>query len=184
MDPRPEMVCIEDIAHSGSQINRFTGHCKFPYPVTQHEYLGSFILWPNGCECGSPREHAFRFLLHDASESYINDLSRPLKHFTSAGAEYRKVEKPIQAMIYEKYGLDPVEPKCIKEADTLMLYAEKNQLMSNSKFAVKWSENEEAADVQIIERNFYQNKISYLVRFNELCRKEDTYVWGPHTFGA
>ena len=58
LEPTPEMVCIEDIAHSSSQCNRFTGHCRFPYPVSQHSRLGSFLV---------PMKYALRFLLHDAS---------------------------------------------------------------------------------------------------------------------
>lgn len=181
LNPSWTMFTIRDIAHSTSQANRFTGHCKFPYPVAQHEFLGSFLT-PSACYCTNPREHAFRFLLHDASEGYIGDMSRPLKHFTTAGEEYRKVEHPIQSIIYARFGLTPDEPSCIKEIDTQMLYAEKHQLMGNSKFAVKWSDDERAADVLIRERTFTQNRLLYLSRFNKLCRPEDRYVFtlGEH----
>lgn len=176
MNPTLDMICIEDIAHSTSQMNRFTGHCKFPYPVSQHEYLGSFIA-PDECQCASRDEHAFRFLLHDASEGYISDMSRPLKHFTSAGEEYRKVEKPIQELVYVKFGLSVEEPPCIKQIDSLMLFAEKKQLMGNSKFVHKWSDDERAANVLITERTFYVNRVLYLSRFNTLCRVEDRFDW-------
>lgn len=174
INPTLEMINIEDIAHSTSQMNRFTGHCVFPYPVSQHELLGSFIV-PENCECASPEEHAFKFLLHDASEGYISDMSRPLKHFTSAGEEYRKVEKPIQELAYERFGLSPHEPPCIKQVDSLMLYAEKKQLMGNSKFVHKWADDERAANIEIDERSFRKNKLLYLWRFNSLCRPQDRY---------
>lgn len=176
LNPTLDMVCIEDIAHSTSQMNRFTGHCKFPYPVAQHEYLGSFII-PEDCQCDSPEEHAFRFLMHDASEGYISDISRPLKHFTAAGEEYRKVEKPIQGLLYRKYGLSEEEPPCVKRIDTMMLYAEKDQLMCNKRFMHQWSIDEKAASVKIVERSFRKNKLLYLDRFNELCRPEDRYTF-------
>jgi len=51
LNPTPDMINIEDIAHAGSQMNRFTGHCRFPYPVTQHERLGSYLV---------PEEHRLR----------------------------------------------------------------------------------------------------------------------------
>lgn len=176
LDPKAEMICIEDIAHAGSMMNRFTGHTRYPYPVTQHEYIGSFIR-PESCVCKSAEEHAFKFLLHDASESYISDVNRPLKHFTPIGAEYMKVEKVIQDLIYGKYGLDTTEPPCVKEIDNEMLYAEKHQLMGNTNFMWQWSETEKAADVIIVERTFTQNKYLYLSRFNELCRPEDRFIW-------
>lgn len=175
LNPTTDMVCIEDIAHGGSAMNRFTGHCRFPYPVAQHEYLGSFIL-PDHCECANEREHAFKFLLHDASESYISDVSRPLKHFTLVGDEYRKVEKPIQELIYARYGLSVHEPPCIKDIDTQMLYAEKAQLMpKKGKWQTKWSDDERAADVKIVEHSFRKNKLLFLSRFNELCLVEDQH---------
>lgn len=183
LNPTMDMICIEDIAHAGSAMNRFTGHCRFPYPVTQHEYLGSFIR-PENCECVSEQEHAFKFLLHDASESYISDVSRPLKHFTMVGDEYRKVEKPIQELIYVRFGLSPHEPPCVKEIDTQMLYAEKAQLMPPKTWTIKWSDDEKAADVIITERTFYQNKFLYLSRFNKLCRPQDVFDWPTSNTGA
>ncbi|HXQ34298.1 MAG TPA: hypothetical protein VN843_09815 [Anaerolineales bacterium] len=180
LNPTPDMICIEDIAHAGSQMNRFTGHCRFPYPVTQHEYLGSFIR-PENCECASEQEHALKFLLHDASESYISDVNRPLKHFTDVGLEYRKVEKVIQDLVYVRYGLDPHEPPCVKTVDNWMLYAEKAQLMPTKEFAFEWSDDRKTADVIITERTFYQNKALYLSRFNKLCRPQDVFDWSTST---
>ena len=174
LEPTLEMISIEDIAHAGSQANRFTGHCRFPYPVTQHEYLGSKLAPPTYCTCGSPRLHALKFLLHDASESYMSDMNRPLKHFTKAGEEYQKIEEPLQNLIYERYGVPPGKPVCIETIDVEMLYAEKDQLFSTKPmWRHNWSDSMKAAEVLIYERSFYHNKFTYLSRFNELCRPED-----------
>src|SRR6267378_1608096 len=81
--PTPEMVCIEDIAHALSQTCRWTGHTKFHYSVAQHSIYCSFLV---------PAEHALAALLHDASEAYLGDMNRPLKHYTDAGPAYMKVE--------------------------------------------------------------------------------------------
>lgn len=159
LDPQPDMICIEDIAHASSQANRFTGHCRFPYPVSQHSRLGSYLL---------PKEFALEFLLHDASESYIGDMNRPLKHFTVAGVEYRKVEAKIQGVICAKFGLPLIESPIVKKVDNLMLYAEKQQLMYSKKFKYKWSDTEEAADVKIVETSFRMNKRLFLNRFHRL----------------
>jgi 5'-deoxynucleotidase YfbR-like HD superfamily hydrolase len=159
LDPQPDMVCIEDIAHAGSQMNRFTGHCRFPYPVTQHSRLGSYIIDP---------EFALDFLLHDASESYIGDMNRPMKHFSIAGDEYRKVEARIQGVICDVFGIIRVEPAQVKRVDNMMLYAEKAQLMFGVTWGHKWSETEEAADIKIVETSFYDNKRMFLERFYQL----------------
>lgn len=161
MGPLPEMINIEDIAHSGSQINRFTGHCKFPYPVSQHSRLGSYLVAP---------ELALRFLLHDASESYIGDMNRPLKHYTEAGKAYQRVEEPLQEAIYAKFGIYGSDPEEIHVIDNQMLYAEKAQLMGKLKWGEIWGRDERAADVKIVETSFADNKRLYLERFNELYK--------------
>lgn len=163
IEATPQMVCIEDLAHSLSGMNRFTSHCRYPYPVSQHSRLGSYLV---------PEEHALRFLLHDGSEAYIGDMNRPLKHFTKAGEEYRKVEAPLQQLIYSCFGIYGPDPDIIHDVDAQMLYAEKAQLMGNTPFPVKWSKNELAADVKIVETSFYENKKLFLERFHELYHKE------------
>jgi 5'-nucleotidase len=159
LDPQPDMVCIEDIAHSTSQANRFTGHCRFPYPVSQHSRLGSYII---------EEEFALDFLMHDASEGYIGDMSRPLKHFSIAGEEYRKVEARIQAVICDVFGINRIEPTQVKVVDNAMLYAEKAQLMGKVEWAHKWAESDKPADVKIVETSFLKNKLLFLSRFYEL----------------
>jgi len=40
-DPRPEQICIEDIAHGLSMLCRFSGQCPYFYSVAEHSiYLG------------------------------------------------------------------------------------------------------------------------------------------------
>src|SRR5713226_1215903 len=95
LNPQPEMVCIEDIAHSLAMLCRWTGHTKFHYSVAQHSIYCSRI---------GPQETALERLLHDASEAYLGDMNRPLKHFTNAGPAYREVESKVQTVIYRKFG--------------------------------------------------------------------------------
>jgi hypothetical protein len=56
-NPRPEMVCLDDIVHSLSLMNRFNGVALFPYSVAQHSLhvaellppaLGYWVLVPLG----------------------------------------------------------------------------------------------------------------------------------------
>lgn len=159
LESTPEMVCIEDIAHATSQANRFTGHTKFPYPVSQHSRLGSFLV---------PAKYALRFLLHDSSEAYLGDMNRPLKHFTPAGDEYRKVEARVQTVIYEKFGLNYLDPEIIHEIDNQMLYAEKAQLIAPTEWRNKWSKDQKAADVKIVETSFRVNRALFLDRFYDI----------------
>ena len=158
LDPQPDMVRIEDIAHALSQVNRFGGHGKFPYPVSQHCRLGSYVI---------DDQFAFDFLLHDASEAYIGDMARPLKHFSVAGDEYRKVEAKLQAVILDAFGLG-AEPPEVKVVDNAMLYAEKEQIMFGVEWDYKWADSDKPADVKIIETSFSENKRLFLERFYQL----------------
>jgi hypothetical protein len=151
-----DMITIEDIAHASSQANRYTGHCHYPYPVSQHSRLGSYLV---------PKHLALRFLLHDASEAYLGDMNWPLKNFTPAGKEYRKVETPLQRLIYKKFGIFGEDPEIIHRIDNEMLYAERRALLPR----IPWTWGDETeADVKIVETSFRENKRLFLERFYEL----------------
>jgi len=159
--PRKIDIDIRDIAHSLSLQCRWTGHVKFHYSVAQHAFYCSLL---------GPENEALERLMHDDSEAYIADMSRPLKHFTEAGGAYRKVEEPLQQMIYEKFLCKTPEPPSVKIADNLMLYAEKAQIMGYTfSEADAWSATgEEQAPIQIERWTPEQAEQKFLERFEEL----------------
>lgn len=122
LDPRPLDIDIEDIAHALSMICRFTGHVRQFYSVAEHSVRVS-----RAC-C---HQDALWALLHDASEAYVADMSRPLKHAPEMYA-YRSVEKRIMDAVTERFGLSPVEPPSVKDADNRLLVTEKRDLMPPS----------------------------------------------------
>jgi len=77
-DPLPDEIDIEDIAHGLSHVCRFAGHVPLYYSVAQHSLLVSELLDERTAMWG---------LLHDASEAYLHDLTRPLKRVMAATAE-------------------------------------------------------------------------------------------------
>jgi len=77
-DPLPDEIDIEDIAHGLSHTCRFAGHVPLYYSVAQHSLLVSELLDERTAMWG---------LLHDASEAYLHDLTRPLKRVMAATAE-------------------------------------------------------------------------------------------------
>jgi hypothetical protein len=117
LDPRPEEIHLEDIAHSLSMICRFNGHCNRFYSVAEHCVLVSSIV---------PNEYKAWALLHDASEAYIADIVRPAKRFIEG---YKDIEKNIMRSVCVRFGLDPVEPECVKIADQSILADEADQVM-------------------------------------------------------
>lgn len=123
LNPLPERIKIEDIAHSLAMQCRFTGHTSKFYSTAQHSYHVSEIV---------PDEYKLWGLLHDASEAYVSDVARPVKHsFSEFGDIYRAVEEKLAEAVAERFGLVWPEPPEVKVADKMMLRAEQRDLMPN-----------------------------------------------------
>lgn len=129
LDPRPIEISIADIAHALSLQCRFTGHVRKFYSVAEHSVHVSRICDPAEALWG---------LLHDASEAYLCDVSRPIKRLPEMAA-YRAAEKNLQAAIMNRFGLAPDEPPSVKHADTIMLGVEARDLMSPLKHPERWA---------------------------------------------
>lgn len=162
LEPRLEDIDILDIAHGLSLQCRWTGQCKFHYSIAQHSYLCSFV---------GPDNEAFDRLMHDASEAYIGDMNRPLKHYTAAGAAYMTVESKLQKTIAERFGFSIVEPMSVKLADNYLLYAERDQIVGY-KFdeAEDWDRYKDKGEITIEEWTPQQAKKMFLTRFEELYK--------------
>ena len=76
INPTPEMVRWADVAESLARLARFNGHISAgAYSVAQHCVLGAEALLE---ETGNPRL-AGLFLLHDAHEAYVGDITSPVQ---------------------------------------------------------------------------------------------------------
>ena len=120
LDPRPEEICIEDIAHSLALTCRYAGHTKEFYSVAQHSVLVARLVQV---------KLKLQALLHDASEAYLQDLVRPLKRSEGFGPAYRKHEAVMSAVIAEKFGVEAVLAPEVKQADDCLLVTEMRDLM-------------------------------------------------------
>lgn len=117
-EPTPEMICIEDIAHSLSYQCRFGGHLPKFYSVAQHSLNCSFLIEND--------QYKLAALLHDASEAYLLDIPRPIKQGLS---NYKDIENGLMNVIAQKFGFEyPLHSK-IKEVDEMMLQIEWDCLM-------------------------------------------------------
>lgn len=121
INPNPESIVIQDIAHSLSMQCRFSGHIKRFYSVAQHSVLVSYL---------SDIEDALWGLLHDATEAYLVDIPSPLKRSGRFNA-YLEFEKNMQTAICARFGLKNAEPTSVKAADKIMLATEARDLMVN-----------------------------------------------------
>lgn len=137
--PTVEMVSVEDIARSLSMLCRFNGHLPSFYSVAEHsvrvaDYLNLTMRVP---------ELALAGLLHDAAEAYIGDMVYPLKSVPNVGDPFKAVERELEVVIGEKFGVElwPMDPR-VKEADQAV-YDWENQHIRTGE-AVGWTQ--EAAE--------------------------------------
>ncbi|MBE6655176.1 MAG: phosphohydrolase [Ruminococcaceae bacterium] len=118
--PRQELIDILDIAHSLSLLCRANGHFPEFYSVGEH--------CVNCAREANARGYSARIqlacLLHDASEAYLSDVTRPVK---SALPEYKKIENALADVIYAKWlgsTLSKEEHALMREVDDTLLYYE------------------------------------------------------------
>jgi uncharacterized protein len=120
LDPDPEDICIEDIAHALSSQCRFTGHTRRFYSVGEHAVLCSRIV---------PEGNRLEALLHDGSEAYLADLARPVKHAPGLGETYRAYEARLERAIALRFGTTYPMSDAVRAADEAMLSSEIHALM-------------------------------------------------------
>lgn len=120
LDPERSDLAIEDIAHGLSNICRFAGQCRRFYSVAQHCVHMADLIEP---------PHSYAALMHDAPESVVGDVSRPLKDLLP---DYRAIEACCEAAIFRRFNVpSPLAPE-VKIMDARMLATEQRQLMRNS----------------------------------------------------
>jgi hypothetical protein len=117
LDPRPDEVAIEDIAHALSMLCRYGGHAQAFYSVAEHSVHLAGAVAP---------KNALWALLHDASEAYVGDIVRPLKRHL---AGYAEVEARVMAAIAQKYRLEGTMPDEVRICDNRILADEAHYLM-------------------------------------------------------
>jgi len=124
INPTPDMIDIEDIAHALSNVCRFAGHIKKFYSVAEHSVFVSRM-----CE----KEHKLAGLLHDASEAYIADIASPFKPFLT---NYKELEHNVMLVIAEKFGFEYPFDNDVHESDVYMLKMEAQELLNHK---AEWS---------------------------------------------
>jgi len=132
LDPRPEEVHIEVIAHHLANRCRYNGatqHKKHPerifYSVAEHSvYVSRYVA-----EVLGKPEYALEALLHDASEAFNGDLIRPLKYDPLFAEPFKKVEDINELVIAQRFNLVYPFPEEIKIADEAVTAAEVNQII-------------------------------------------------------
>lgn len=118
--PEIKDITIEDIAHALSMICRANGHFKMFYSVAQHSINCAMEAKVRGLS----KEIQLICLLHDASEAYIGDMTRPLKRQLTAYNEYEYIMQKTILGALEIPKIDEDGEKAVKEIDDSLLYHE------------------------------------------------------------
>jgi uncharacterized protein len=159
-DPREEDIDIEDIAHSLSILNRFTGHTAFPFSVGQHSLHISFALRNVHHES---EQIQLAGLLHDATEAYVNDLARPVKRQLP---DYTAMENHIHEVISSKFNID-TRCEAVKLADARALVSEAQRLCAGEQWYYE-SHWPAPYGYAIRDRNWRDVKEEFLERYEQL----------------
>lgn len=125
LNPRPEDVCIEDIAHALSNVCRYGGHTSKFYSVAEHSVLVTRAVME--MDPGN-KIHALQALLHDAAEAYLCDVPAPVKHNIIG---YAEAERKNEWAIGMAINLIIAQTWQIKECDEKIRYDEALELMSH-----------------------------------------------------
>lgn len=121
INPVPDDILIEDIAHALAKQPRFAGHLPVDFSVAQHSLL---------CCKLAQKENKLAALMHDASEAYLLDIPTPLK---ARLKDYKKIEANLMSVIAKKFGFEFPLNDQIKEIDKFLLHWEWNTLMLGEK---------------------------------------------------
>lgn len=115
LNPTPEMIHIEDIAHALANQCRFTGHSSKFYSVAEHSIHVSRLC-----------KNQLAGLLHDASEAYLTDVASPVKPHLH---NYKTLEDKLMKAIATKFNFPYPFEEEIHEADKRQLLIEANYLI-------------------------------------------------------
>ena len=161
LEPNIDLIRIEDIAHALAMLCRANGHFKSFYSVGQHCI--------NCAEEAAARGYSARVqlgcLLHDGSEAYLSDVTRPVK---KAMPKYLEIEEPLQNAIWNKWlknQLTTEEIEQIFEIDDMMLL---NEFMILMDTALADNIPEPIGDLQFVFSGFKETKEEYLSKFENI----------------
>lgn len=145
-NPDPELIFMEDISSGISNICRYSGQLDVSrwYSVAEH----LLNCWDVARELGYDKETQKHVLMHDASEAYLGDMSKPLKLMMPM---FKWFENKIEAAIEKRFGLDfRGYHDSIKLVDNALLLAERFCIYGDD--GVKWQNQDTVLKVEIKPR--------------------------------
>ncbi len=167
LQAKAEEIDMIDIAHALSLMCRANGHIRHFYSVAQHCLNCSREAKARGLS----EEVQLACLLHDASEAYLSDITRPIKRSLP---QYLEFEEVLQNQIFEKFNLVHLkeeEHSLVKEIDDTLLYYELLELIKEEIF----EERPEIVSIPDLEqRDFLAVEEAFLSEYERLVSLKRT----------
>lgn len=122
IDPQPEDICIEDVAHHLGLLCRFVGATRVFYSVAQHSILVASI---------APKKYAYDGLMHDAGEAYYGDISSPLRGVfeQACGINWSRIITNIDFVVSKALNFIYPLPRKVEQADIYAFMREECDFM-------------------------------------------------------
>jgi hypothetical protein len=165
LNPSPEDICLEDVAHHLAIIPRYNGATRRPYSVAEH----SVILADWATADGQAPAVCLNYLLHDAAEAYLQDIIKPVKiSFPLIKDIEDRLLRMIHSVLKVPYFYGAAR-ELIKLADARVVLDERAELMPNHRPEVRWHvERLEPLGVEVRGLEWDSARIEFLRRYEEL----------------
>lgn len=108
LNPTPEMIHLSDIIYGLSSIGRWNGQTEDFFSVAKHSLLVCLLV---------PVPLKPAALLHDASEAYLGNVTKPLKNIL--GDTYKNLETKFQKVIAKRFSIPMEQFEAVKPYDLL-----------------------------------------------------------------
>ena len=161
LNPDVSLIDIQDIAHSLSMLCRANGHFRDFYSVGMH----CVNCAREAMARGYSRKVQLACLLHDASEAYLSDVTRPVKQEIP---RYREIEEPLQDIIWLKF-----LGEALTEEENRQVFAIDDDILENEFPALMGAKLKPevpvlAAEPQFVFESFQTTRDAFLNLFQEL----------------
>lgn len=101
MNPDPNTILIEDIAHGLANNCRWNGHTQKFWSIAQH----CCLMYDS-----APEGEGLKYLFHDAEEAYWGDIISPLKNLIKQSCpEIIENMEKLRNIIYDKFRIDHID---------------------------------------------------------------------------
>lgn len=158
LSPRPEDVCIEDIAHALSMQCRYNGHCIEFYSVAEHGCL----LYDYVQQRFDDPILSWWAVMHDSSEAIVGDMIRPIKDYMPF---FTILEDRVMGAICDAFRMQQrTMPPIIHDLDKRIIADERSNMKP-----MDWGDFEvEPLGVELKLWSPARAKEEFLKRFNEV----------------